>query len=444
MRIRTVSFLGGVFAIAVIAFGVYAYLSGAREEPRGEAGARRAGAEQPTLLRYDREYPAVGYSTRAPDDAVSRLQQRIDRGEAALEFDVARGYLDSLLAALGIGVDSQMLVFSKTSVQARQINARTPRAIYFSDDVYVGWVRGANTLEVAAMDPNLGPVFFTLAQDRSSPARFERQMGQCLRCHDSYSLTGGGVPRFITGSGYTNTEGDLVSHEGWILTSDRTPLRSRWGGWYVSGYHGDQVHLGNIAVKDPAELQSLDELRIGNLENLDSVLDTSAYPGDTSDIVALLVLEHQVQVQNAIARANYDAVSAQAGAGLDAAAAAAIAEPLAESLLLAGEAPLTGRIESTSGFAASFQARGPRDSLGRSLRELNLRERLFEYPLSYLIYSAAFDALPAPVKSQVYMRLREILGGEDRGGVYVHLSAAERRAIGEILMQTKPDFAAVP
>jgi hypothetical protein len=258
-----------------------------------------------------------------------------------------------------------------------------------------------------------------------------------LRCHDSYSLTGGGVPRFITGSGYTNTEGNLVSHEGWILTSDRTPLRSRWGGWYVSGYHGDQVHLGNIAVEDPADLQSLERLRIGNLENLDAVLDASAYPTNTSDIVALMVLEHQVRVQNAITRANFDAISAPAGADV-----AAIAEPLVEALLLVGEAKLAGPMMGTSGFARTFEARGPHDSLGRSLRQLDLEQRLFRYPLSYLIYSAAFEALPAAVRNQVYARLNEILGGSDASDASAHLAAADRRAIDEILRETKADFAA--
>jgi hypothetical protein len=405
--------------------------------------APEAETETP-LLPYATEDPGVGYARQVPNGTLGRRAAAVTAGETRLEHAGARGYLDAVLAALEIDPASQVLVFSRTSLQTRHIRPATPRAIYFNDDTYVAWVPAAPSLEISGYDPALGPVFYSLLQQPTPAPQLERQFGVCLRCHDTYGLSGDGVPRFLLGSGYIDTAGELVSHEAWILTTQATALRSRWGGWYVSGYHGDQVHLGNIAVKDPAELQSLVELRIGNLENLDSVLDTSAYPGDTSDIVALLVLEHQVQVQNAIARANYDAVSAQAGAGLDAAAAAAIAEPLAESLLLAGEAPLTGRIESTSGFAASFQARGPRDSLGRSLRELNLRERLFEYPLSYLIYSAAFDALPAPVKSQVYMRLREILGGEDRGGVYVHLSAAERRAIGEILMQTKPDFAAVP
>jgi hypothetical protein len=408
--------------------------------PYGAAGTvsddARA-AEQRTVPRYDVEYPAVGYATRLLEDAIARLEQRIEAGEVRLEVDATRGYLDSLLAALGIGAESQTLVFSKTSLQVQSIRAASPRAIYFNDDVYVAWVPGAPTLEIASMDPNLGPVFYTLAQD-TGPPRFERQLGQCLRCHDSYSLTGGGVPRFITGSGYTDTEGNLVAHEGWILTSDRTPLRSRWGGWYVSGFHGDQVHLGNIAVRAAAELQNLEALRTGNLESLDSLLDTGPYLTNRSDIVALLVLEHQVRVQNAITRVHYDTISAAADGDI-----AAIAEPLVEALLMAGQVQFTDAISGTAGFNRAFEARGPRDSQGRSLRDLDLEMRLFEYPLSFQIYSAAFDALPARAKTYVYGRLAEILGGADRSSAFAHLSSADRAAILEILRETKPDFAVV-
>src|SRR5690606_26365038 len=165
----------------------------------------------------------------------------------------------------------------------------------------------------------------------------------------SYSLTGGGVPRFITGSGYTNAAGQLVAHEGWILTSDRTPLRSRWGGWYVSGFHGSQVHLGNVIIRAMSDFERLEELRVGNVANLDGIVDTSAYLTNTSDIVALLILEHQVRVQNAITRAGWDTRAALADESASPeewppsvkARIAAINESLVEALLLVGEAELT-------------------------------------------------------------------------------------------------------
>ena len=449
-------------ATVVVLLAVLAFIAVSRDVPPIEDAPPPAYPQTPAepraALRYDTEYPAIGYATTARTDAVAELEARLASGAAVLEHDASRGYLASVLGALDIGVASQVLVFSKTSVQAQIITATTPRAIYFNDDTYVGWVPGSRTLEVASLDPRLGPVFYTLAQDSAAPVGFERHLGECLRCHDSYSLTGGGVPRFITGSGYTDVDGNLVAHEGWILTSDRTPLKSRWGGWYVSGYHGEQVHLGNIAVEDVAELRELETLRTGNLENLDSLLDTSAYLSNKSDIVALLVLEHQVRVQNAITRVRYDTVGVPstvgAASGRDSSPVGAssardlpvliaeLAEPLVEALFLAGEIDLTDRISGTSGFAAAFEARGPRDSNGRSLRELDLTTRLFKYPLSYAIYSHAFDALPAEAKDYVYARIREILAGDDESEASARLSAADRAAILEILRDTKPDFAA--
>ncbi|MBN1241005.1 MAG: hypothetical protein JXB36_21075, partial [Gammaproteobacteria bacterium] len=289
-------------------------------------------------LTYDVEYPGIGYSTTAPSDRVADLMRRLESGEARLALGEERGWLDSLLRELDIAPDSQVLVFSATSLQTGSIRASSPRAIYFNDDTYVAWVQGGGPIEIASMDPKLGPVFYTLTQ--AEGADFERQTGRCLRCHDSVSLSGGGVPRFIVGSGYIGTRGNIVAHEGWILTSSRTPLRSRWGGWYVTGRHGDQVHLGNIVVRNVADLQEIDELRIGNIDDLDGLVDTSPYASGGSDIVALLVLQHQIDVQNEIARVNFELRGG--GDGSSAAAdVAGVVEPLVEAMLCVGEVGLT-------------------------------------------------------------------------------------------------------
>ena len=401
-----------------------------------------------SVPRYDKEHPTIGYSTTPTTDSISGLRERIKAGELLLYQEGPRGYLDSLLHALDIPLSSQLLVFSKTSLQDAGIHPDTPRAIYFNDDTYVAWVQQSDLLEIASMDPNLGPVFYTLEQDPHSDQDFVRQTEQCLQCHDSFSLTGGGVPRFITGSGYTGTSGDLVSHEGWIVTSSRTPVRNRWGGWYVTGSPDEQPHLGNIVVQNVEALQQLDNLRLGTLAELDALLDTSLYSSGKSDIVALMVLEHQVDVQNAITRVTYDTRSALAAAEQGDSSAVSdesttsLTEVLLKALFSVGEAPIAGPIAGTSGFSEQFQARGPRDRRGRSLRELDLDTRLFAHRLSYLIYSAAFDAIPNPSKQKVYARIAEILRGEDRSGDYAHLSPAEGAALFEILEETKPEFAA--
>jgi hypothetical protein len=117
-----------------------------------------------------------------------------------------------------------------------------------------------------------------------------------------------------------------------------------------------------------------------------------------------------------------------------------LGDAVVEHLLFSDEARLTDRVEGTSRFAAEFAGRGPRDRLGRSLRDFDLRSRMFRYPCSYLIYSRAFDSLPAEVKEYVYRRLWDVLGGRETGKEFAHLTTEDRRAILEILRDTKPDL----
>lgn len=396
-----------------------------------DAVVESAPAQQPSGTRYDREYPALGYSQRTPDDALTNLAARLGNGEQQLAFEPQRGYLDALLESLDIHPASQMLVFSKTSLQVEGVTAASPRAIYFNDDTYVAWVPNEESIEVASFDAELGPVFYTLAQ-AASPL-IERRQGLCLSCHDSYSLTGGGVPRFITGSGYIGKDGSMVAHEGWILTSDRTPLRSRWGGWYVSGMHGEQVHLGNIAVDSVYDLEDLESLRSGNHANLDQLLDTSPYLTNKSDIVALLVFEHQTTVQNAIVRVNWDA---RQGREYD-------IEPLVRALLMAETPPFTDPISGTAGFEAAFAARAQADAQGRALRDLDLQTRLFRYPLSYVVHSPAFAALPIDVLRNVMARIEAELTSNGAQIEGLPGDAASRAAAWEILRETNAQLAAM-
>jgi hypothetical protein len=377
-----------------------------------------------------------------------------------------------VLGELGIDVDTQMLVFSKTSLQVDKISPQSPRAIYFNDTVYVAWMPGG-LVEISSVDSKLGPVFYTLEQrdagelrnageppdagePRSRAPSFERRTIRCLECHDTYSLTGGGVPRHLVGSGLIDQAGALASHEGWFLTTDQTPIRRRWGGWYVTGTHGEQVHMGNLVIRSAEHAAHLDLAATGNVTDLDDLVDTRQYLGSHSDIVALMVFEHQTHVQNVITRVSYDTRTAlyeqskrNREMGRDEAYVSeetsarirSIAEPLVLALLLVDEAPLTGAITGTSGFAERFAGLGPFDAESRSLRQLDLTRRLFLYPCSYVIYSEAFDALPERSKAYVYRRLKEVLGGEDRSAAFAHLSAADRDAILEILESTKPEFA---
>jgi hypothetical protein len=414
---------------------------------------RSVASTQTTALRYDIDYPMIGYSGLARHNSIARLQERLNRGEVKLEFKGERGYLESLLEALKIDPSSQVLVYSKTSLQFQRIDARKPRAIYFNDDTYVAWVQDSDIIELAVMDSALGPVFYTLP-NRKETTRFDREVLRCLGCHDKFALSGGGVPLFSVLSSPVTVNGEALSGKTVIEVTDRTPIEDRWAGWYVTGRHGEQKHLGNILVESPKQSGPIEGR--GNLDTLQGLLDTRPYLTDKSDIVALLVLEHQVTIQNLITRINFkarsfvardlnvdrepadvwDAITPKTRKILE-----HMMEPLVRSMLFADEARSASPISGTAGFEQWFEAQGPRDPAGRSLRQLDLRGRMFKYPLSYLIYSEAFDGLPDYVRSHVYRRLDDVLSGRDGSDAYSHLSEDDRRAVREILLATKPAFA---
>jgi hypothetical protein len=388
------------------------------------------------------EHPAIRYSTRETTDVVAALNRRIQTGELQLAFDGPRGYLKSVMDALNVPVASQTLVFSETSLQHELINAANPRALYFNDSLAVGWVRGADSLELAAHDPQQGVVFYTLDQKPASKPQFARSQ-RCLECHQN-SFTGN-VPGTVAMSMLPLSDNLNDYARGWYV-DHRTPIEDRWGGWYVTGAKVPRAHLGNVPVYHVE--RSYTRLAVApTLTSVSGKFDITGYLSPHSDVVALLVLNHQVHMTNLLTRLGWEA---RIGDLQDASGGARIRETareLVDYLLFIDEAPLSAAVSGTSGFAEQFPTAGPRDKKGRSLRQLDLERRLFLYPCSYMIYTAAFDALPGAAKEAVYARLWEVLSGRDKDRSYDRLSAADRQAIVEILRDTKPglpDYFAPP
>ncbi len=402
------------------------------------------------LAQLEFEHEPIRYSATAPQDRVAQLKQQLDAGEVTLAHDSKRGYLADLMAKLQVPASSQTLVFSKTSLQRHHISPRTPRALYFNDDIYLGWVQGGDVIEISAVDPNLGAVFYTLDQrDERSPV-ITRQTDQCLLCHASSQTQR--VPGHIMRSVYSDDTGLPVFSSGTYRTDDTSPLHERWGGWYVTGTHGRQTHMGNELVSRHSRPEDLDTAAGANATRLDERFNTAPYMTPHSDIVALMVLGHQVLVHNQLAAASFSGRTTQRDARVMNNALlraddfesestqrryASAAEKVVDSLLMVGEHALSDAIVGTSTFSDEFSARGPSDRSGRSLRQLDLQKRLFRYPCSYLIYSEAFDRLPCRVLEIVYQRLWEILAEHDPAQKYAHLTAADRQAILEILRETK-------
>ena len=406
----------------------------------------------PCISQDTFERDPIRYSLADADSPISRLQTRIEEGQLELEHDRQHGYLKALLRELQIPISAQILVFSKTSFQPNRISSRTPRAIYFSDDLYVGWVQNSDKLELSAADINLGTSFYTLTR-QSGALRLRRETHQCLQCHASSHTNQ--IPGHIVRSVFPDGEGNPVYRAGTYRTDQTSPLDQRWGGWYVSGTHGAQRHMGNVVLENPDQSETLDVDAGANLSDLSTKFDTAPYLSGHSDLVALMVLEHQVQVHNLITAANFQtrqALHYQAEMNR------LFKEPedyrseatksrirnacrrLVKSMLFCGETRLTDPVAGTSTFAEEFAARGPFDGSGRSLRQFDLQKRMFKYPCSYLIYSESLNGLPPAALEQIYHQLHEVLTGKDTDPDFSHLTENDRQAILEILRQTKRDL----
>ncbi len=391
----------------------------------------------------DIEAPPILYSETADDNPVSRLIARIESGETVLRYERDHGYLKSLLSELDVPVESQVLVFSKTSLQVQHISRRNPRAIYFNDDIYIGWVRGSSLMEVSTSDPRLGAVFYTI---ETSPRNvdIDRATYDCLACHLS-TLTQG-IPGHTVRSVFPKYDGSINVQTESFVTDHTTPLGHRFGGWYVTGDHGGIKHMGNAVLRGDA----LDSTHSFNLANLRDEFDAQDWLTPHSDIVALMVLEHQTQMHNTFTRASfavrrwlYDMSNVTQTEGSQRefdVVVAQQAKSVVDAMLFCGEAVLDNEIIGHSGFTTMFSNRGPADGTGRSLRQFDLQSRLMKYPCSFLVYSSSFDNMPESLRVEVITQLQRVLDGSNRSPDYNHLDAEIRTAILEILSETKPGF----
>lgn len=404
----------------------------------------------------DYELPPINYSAAPASNAVSRLQARLDAGRGRLPLGEPTACLREVLAALEVPVASQVLVFSKTSLQRALIEPRRPRAIYFSEDAYVGWVPGG-LMEVAVTDPQLGLAFYRFdPRDTAPPVRFARD-ADCLSCHAG-SLTRD-WPGLMVRSVFPDARGEPIVSAGTFLIGHESPLSERWGGWYVTGTHGAARHLGNVIATEAASGATLDREAGANVTNLAGYFATSQYLRPDSDIVALMVLEHQVGMHTRLAQAalrvrkwmayqqNLQRELKEPVTDVPEGTALRVVETeagrIVEHLLFCDEAALpAGGVHGAGDFERAFRRNKCTDPRGRSLKDFDLRTRLFAWRCSYMIYSQAFDALPPALKACVYQRLKAVLTTPAPPKRFAHSPAAERAAIGEILLATKPDLRA--
>jgi hypothetical protein len=402
------------------------------------------------------EQAPVRYSSTPAKDAAQAVEARLASGKLILPVG-DKAIVRQMLKEFNVPLESQVIVYSKTSVQRSLITPKHPRTIYFNDDCYLGWVPGG-LMELASFDPELGPVFYTFdprVSEKPELPRFKRD-NDCLSCHGGSFVRG--IPGVFVRSVNVDESGDPLLQFGSKVVDHTTPFNERWGGWYVTGTHGKITHQGNVFARSQDRELIVDYTKGANLTDLSRFFPTADYLTNTSDIVALLVFEHQTAMHNALTRAAYNSrrmLAYQQNLQTDLKE-KLTSEPTYESvkrvfdssaqdvldhLLFKDEAMLPeGGVQGTSGFQQVYERNGIRTKDGRSLRDFRLEGHLFKYRCSHLIYSKQFLALPAALKQRIYSQLTKALAPDDPIARYDYLSRQERISIKEILIETHPEL----
>ncbi len=386
----------------------------------------------------DFDHPAIQYTKAPSTDPVARLQQQMDAGEVKLDYDSAHyGYLPSVLKHLGLNIDSQLLVFSKTSFQGPRISPKKPRALYFNDSVAVGYVQGGDVMEIASLDPHQGVIFYTLDLQKKDKPSFFHRTTECMNCHvipGTLDAPGLEVTSIIPGP-----DGSPRFPAGALIVDGRTPIEDRWGGWYVTGMSGGIPHRGNSIAKRSDNPSVLDTSGNQNVTSLASRFDTKAYLAPSSDIIALMTLDHQTRMVNLMIRLGWETrIAEQEGKVQESHdRLSSVADQVVDYMLFANEAKLYDTLVGDSSFSQTFPLLGPRDKQGRSLRDFDLHKRLFKYPLSYMIYSETFDGMPDIAKQMLYKQIYDVLTGKNKSDKFANISPADRQAVLEIVRDTK-------
>ncbi|WP_386820319.1 hypothetical protein [Luteolibacter algae] len=384
------------------------------------------------------DLPPINYSDTAPSDRLARLSANLP--DSLLQQSSTLELLKLLLEELEIPVESQVLVFSKTSLQNGLIHPRNPRSLYFSENAYVGYVPGGD-IEVIVEDAVLGPVYY-LVRSNTKGLVIERDTSNCLSCHGTGRTEG--VPGMLIRSVFPDSDGHPLLHLGTEDTTHESPIEERWGGWYVTG-NSSLPHLGNRVYTSEGstkpEMQELDDLR--------SVIDVSKYPRPTSDIVALMVLEHQCRMHTLLnaASMNYRRThyfsqsldpTADPNEGPAGRVAESWAEKIVECMFFKNEADLEDGAEGDPAFQRAFVSRFPKTSDGETLAEFRLYGRIFKNRCSYMVYSDAFRGLPLAVKALVLGKMKKIVANDDPD--FDWISGSELRRIDSILSETLPEW----
>jgi hypothetical protein len=396
----------------------------------------QAGDAWEVLRNLELEAAPHNYYGRATKDRFARVQAEVEAGRLTLDRAGEKQFLANLLKALEIPESSQMLVFSTTSLQLSLISPSNPRALYFNEDTYLGFVPGGR-VEIISIDPELGGIFYILDIPKNDrPLAVERSR-RCMNCHSGSES--GYVPGLVIKSVVPGRRGGSLDAFRVDRTGHGISLEERFGGWYLTGKHGLTNHWANaIGRPGPGEIMEKDLIAPGDRFSF------SKYLVGKSDILPQLVHEHQAGFVNRVLQAGYAARALlhNNGGKLTGEMQETLKPHVREIvryLLLADEARLpAGGIDGDSAFIEDFRKNRRSDHNGASLKDFDLRTRIFRHRCSYMIYSSMLDALPAAVKDSVFSTVIEALQGGADGA---HLPEAEKTVIRSVLRTTHREFA---
>lgn len=394
------------------------------------------GLETAQDSKLDYKAPPHSYWERPPQDAVTAALAKIQSGELKVDTSSDRAFVASLLGALKVPVSSQLLVYSATSMQSGIINPRNPRALYFNDEIYVGFVPGG-LVEIMGVDPELGGVFYIF--DKPQPGQLPRtdRSTRCFNCHAGSAtmripgLLAESVAPIISGASYENYRRDEQGHQ--------IPLADRFGGWHVTSAKPFGETKANIFARSDGSGVKIVKVKPGEMWDIEKHLLPS------SDILPHLIHEHQIGFDNQVIHAAY--LAREIG---DKGRTPTLADDkrlnekataLVRYILFADEAKLPpSGIAGDEKYAADFLSNKKASGTGLSLKDLDLKTRMFKHRCSYMLYTPQWQKLPAMIKNRVYAGMKLALSGKDQN--YAYLSAQERLAIVSILRETLPDLPA--
>lgn len=396
------------------------------------------------------ERSPVDYENGKESNEIVRLQEKLDKG-LTLKHDARHGYLKAVLEALNIPVSSQVLVFSKTSFHRKLISTHNPRAMYFNKNTYVGWVDGAKVLEIGVADENLGAVFYTFSQSKGDKLKFNRD-DSCLSCHASGRTEN--EPGFFIRSVFPDKTGEPIARAGEDRVDHTTPLDLRWGGYFVTADKFKTPHRGNGYVEKEGKYE-IKHKEAKTFKDLDMFFDPEKFLTDTSDVQALMALEHQVKMHNLFTSTKFrsmhalhnekvinEALGETGRRDLTKRILNNAANEILEYMLFENEQSIKGlEIQGNKDFTKAFSYAAPKTKDGKSLSELSFDSSIVKYPCSWAIYSDSFKGLPAELKELVLQRLIVILSGDEVPDKYIHLRKV-RDDIHKILLETHKEYAA--